>query len=156
MAKKNYGKEFEERFKKDFCDTFPNEFILRLKDNTSRYKGSSRNPCDFLTHVESILYMLEVKCHYGNTFPFQDLRQYNDLITYLGLKNVEIGVIIWFIDHDDCLYVPIETIQKMKANGDKSVNINKLKDYKVVHVPSTKMRVFLKSDYSFMKDKIDK
>ena len=156
MAKKNYGKDFEKRFAKDFSDTFPNEFILRLKDNTSRYKGASSNPCDFITHVEDTLFMLEVKCHYGNTFPFQDLRQYSELITYLGLKNVEIGVIIWFIDHQECLYVPIETIQKMKANGDKSVNIRKLKDYKVVHIPSIAMRVFLKSDYSFMKEKIDK
>ena len=156
MAKKNYGKEFEERFKRDFKETFPNKLVLRLKDNTSRYKGSSSNPCDFIAHVKDTIYMLEVKCHYGNTFPFQDLRQYDDLITYAGLDETEVGVIIWYIDHDDVLYVPIETVMKMKANGDKSINIRKLGDYKLVHVPSTKMRVFMKSDYSFMQEKIDK
>ena len=120
------------------------------------YKGASSNPCDYIAHVGDTLFMLEVKCHYDNTFNFSNLRQYNDLITYVGLNNVEIGVIIWFIDHDEILYVPIETIMKMKANGDKSVNIRKLGDYKLVHVPSTKLRVFLRSDYSFLKEKIVK
>ena len=156
MAKKNYGKDFEEHFKKDFIETFPNQFIFRLKDDVSKRKGAAKNPCDFLAHVDNTLYMLEVKCTYENTFNFSYLRQYEDLITYLGLKNVQIGVVIWYISHDEILYVPIETVQKMKANGDKSVNIRKLKDYKVIHVPSTKMRVFLKSDYSFMREEIDK
>ena len=156
MAKKNYGKDYEERFRKNFEKCFPNRFILRLRDNVSKYRGSARNPCDFICHVGNILYMLEVKCHYGNTFPFQDLRQYDDLITYVGLENVEIGVMIWFIDHDEELYVPIETIRKMKEDGEKSVNIRKLKDYKVIHVSSKKMRVFLDSDYSFMSLPIEK
>ena len=156
MAKKNYGKDYEKRFARNFEDTFPKSFIYRLKDDVSHRKGSGKNPCDFICHVNGTLYMLEVKCHYGNTFPFSALGQYDTLITYLGLENTEIGVMIWFIDHDKELYVPIETITKMKENGEKSVNIRKLKDYKVVHIQSTKMRVFLKSDYSFMKEKIDK
>lgn len=156
MAKKNLGKDYEDRFKKNFKENFPKRFILRLKDNVSMYRGSSKNPCDFLCMPSNKLFMIEAKCHYGNTFPFSLLSQYDDLITYVGTEDVEIGVFIWFIDHDKELYVPIETITKMKEDGEKSVNIRKLKDYKVVHVPSTKLRVFLKSDYSFMKEKIDK
>jgi len=156
MAKKNYGKDYEMRFRKNFEKCFPHNFILRLKDDMSKRRGAAKNPCDFLCHVRDTLFMLEVKCHYGNTFPFSALRQYDDLLTYLGLENVEIGVMIWFVDHDKEVYVPIETIRKMKENGDKSVNIKKLNDYKVVHVPSKKMRVFLDSDYSFMTLPIDK
>ena len=156
MAKKNYGKDYEERFKKNFMKCFPNNFIFRLKDDLSKRKGAARKHCAFLCHVKSTLFMLEVKCHYGNTFPFSALRQYDKLIEYVGLDNVECGVMIWFIDHDKEIYVPIETITKMKNNGDKSVNIRKLKDYKVVHIPSTKMRVFLDSDYSFMNLPVEK
>lgn len=156
MARKNYGKDWEEHFKNDFIGTFPGQFIYRLKDDVSMRKGSGRNPCDFLAHVDNTLYMLEVKCTYENTFNFSYLRQYNDLTTYLGLKNVEIGVIIWYISNDKVLYVPIETIIKMKKDGEKSINIRKLKDYKVIQVPATKLRVFMKCDYSFMREEIVK
>lgn len=148
MANKNYGKEFEKIFKKDFMHTFPNEFIFRLKDDTSGYKGSAKNPCDFIAHVGSTLFMLEVKCHYGNTFPFSALRQYNDLLEWGGLNNVERGVIIWMIDHDKVIYAPITTIQQMKADGLKSINVIKnLNTYNIIEFESKKKRVFLETNY---------
>lgn len=155
MARKNYGKDFEFRFKKDFKETFPKRFILRLKDDVSRMFGTGKNPCDFIAHPNK-LFMLEVKCHYGNTFPFKNFSQYDTLLTYQDLEGVEIGLIIWFIEHDKIVYVPLEVVTQMMNDGEKSVNINKLKDYKVTQVPTVKKRVFLQGDYSFMAQPINK
>ena len=152
--KKNYGKDFESHFKADWKETFPGQFILRLKDDTSGYYGNSSNPCDFLTHVDTTLFMLEVKCHYGNTFPWSDFSQYDELIKYKGLKNVQIGLIVWFIDHDSIIFVDIDTITKMKNDGMKSINRRLIdqQGYKYTEIPSVKKRVFLKSDYSCMRE----
>ena len=148
MAKKNYGKDFEQKFRHDFIKTFPNDFLLRLKDSTSRYKQSSKNPCDFIGHTHGTLFMLEVKCHYGNTFPFSDLPQYDELVEYVGLKDVKRCVVIWFIDHDKVIGAPIKEIEKMKKDGLKSINIKTFKEYNIVEFDSIKKRVFMDTDYS--------
>lgn len=148
--KANYGKKFETQFKSDWKATFPGTFILRLKDNVSGFKGNAKNPCDFLCFPKDKLFMLETKSHYGNTFPFSDLTQYEDLLSYRHCKNVIIGVIIWFIDHDRVIYVPLDTITQMMKDGCKSVNIRKLDGYNYIEIPSVKKRVLMTSDYSIL------
>lgn len=153
MANKNYGKEWEEQFKHAFMKTFPGEFILRLKDNTTRYKKASRNPCDFICHIDGIVYMVETKCHYGNTFPFSDLRQFDDLSeAWGGLKDVKRCVVIWMIDHSLVLCAPISEIEKMKQDGLKSINVKTFKEYNIIELDSCKKRVFLDVDCTKMKD----
>ena len=72
----NRGKQFEERFRKDWERTFPKSFILRLKDNTSQYKNESQNPCDFICFKSPKLHLIECKAHYGTTVNFKsDIRQ---------------------------------------------------------------------------------
>ena len=151
--KKNYGKQFEQHFKKDFLESIPNSTIDRLQDQQSRYMGSN-NICDFIGYTKPNIFYIECKCHYENTFPFSNLTQYDELLQKVGIPGVRTGVVIWFIDHDLVVYVPISTITKMKENGDKSVHaIKSLKKYDSIRViPSTKLRVFLKSDYSILKD----
>ncbi len=39
------------------------------------------------------LYLLEIKTHQGNTFPFQNLSQYEYLLSYKNLPGIVIGVI---------------------------------------------------------------
>lgn len=152
MSKPNRGKEFEAIFKRDWLKTFPNSLCYRLKDDTSMYRGASRNPCDFFCYTNHTMYMLEVKSHYENTFPFSDLRQYEDLLSYKNSDVDVIGVIIWFIDHDRVIFVDIDTIEQMKKDGQKSINIRLIdkQGYKYTEIPSTKMRVFMKSDYSVL------
>lgn len=151
MAKKNYGKEFENKFKNDFMRTFPGEFILRLKDNTSKYKNTSKNPCDFICHIDGKIYMTEVKCHYGNTFPFSALSQYDELSEgWCDLKDVRRCVIIWMIDHSVVLCAPISEITKMMKDGLVSINIKTFKKYNIIELDSIKRRVFLDTDYTKM------
>ena len=152
MARPNRGKEFEDRFAKDWLRTFPRGMAYRLKDDLSHRKGSAKNPCDFICFAKKRGFMLEVKSHYDNTFPFSNLTQYEKLVTYRNCEDVTVGVIIWFMDHDRIIFVDIDTVTKMMQDGQKSVNIRLIdkQGYKYTEIPSTKIRVFMKSDYSVL------
>lgn len=153
MARKNYGKDFEAHFQKDFRKRFPNEFIIRLKDDVSMYRNASKNPCDFLCHIDGVVYMVEAKCHYGNTFPFSDLRQFDALNEeWAGLKDVKRVVVIWMIDHDIVLAAPIKAIAKMKEDGLVSINVKTYEKYNILELDSTKKRIFMEVDYSKLRE----
>lgn len=147
----NRGKQFEVKLKQDFLNTVPDSSIDRLYDSVSGYKAIS-NISDFIAFKKPCIYYLEAKSHQGNTFPLANLTQYDKLLGKVGIPGVRTGVILWMIDHDRVLYVPIATIKKLKEDGKKSVNINTIeKDgYRVINIPSVKKRVFLDSDYSVL------
>ena len=63
------------------------------------------------------------KLYQGNTFPFSCLTQFETLKSYLGIPGVRIGVFLWLTDHDIEIYLPIQTVEKMKKDGLKSFNI---------------------------------
>lgn len=92
---------------------------------------------------------MEIKSIHGNTFPLTNLTQYEKLKAKIGIKGVRAGVTIWFVDKDRVIFVPIETIQQMKQEGVKSVNIRTIdnSDYDFINIPSVKKRVFMDSDY---------
>lgn len=147
----NYGKLFEKKFKEDWEKAFGNHTIDRLYDSVSGYKFIS-NISDFIGYTYPNIFYLECKSHDGNTFPFQNLTQYDKLKDKVGLKGVRAGVVIWFKDHDKVLYVPISTITKMKEDNKKSVNVLKSiqEGYAIIEVPSVKKRVFMDSDYTVL------
>lgn len=153
----NKGKQFEKKFQEDWLKTFPQSFILRLADQMTGYKVTSQNPCDFIGYKKPVLFLIECKSHEGNTFPLSNLTQYEKLLAKAGIPGVRSGVIIWFIDHDRVVYVPVKTIEKMKADGKKSVNIRTInKDgYRFFEIPSVKKRVFMDSDYSILESMED-
>ena len=152
----NKGKAFEQKFRLDFQESFPEGTIDRIYDVSSGNKTIS-NICDFLGYNYPNIFYLECKSHLGNTFPLANLTQYDKLKEKVGIKGVRVGVIIWFIDHDTVVYVPISSITQMKNDEKKSVNIKMLKEniYKIIQIPSEKKRVFLDSDYSVLADLVD-
>jgi len=109
-----------------------------------------RNVGDFICYKYPILFLIDAKSKEGNTLPFSDLRQYDDMLKYKDITGVVTGFITWFIDHDRILFIPIKTMEKIKNEGLKSFNINKMKpeDYFYLEIPSKKLRTFMKSDYS--------
>lgn len=147
----NRGKQFENKFKEDFYKTMSNCSLDRLYDTTNGFKAISQ-VCDFIGYKQPNIFYLECKSHEGNTFPLNNLTQYNKLVAKVGIPGVRAGVIIWFIDHDRVIYVPINTITKLINDGKKSVNINKIEaeGYRIINIPSIKKRVFLDSDYSIL------
>lgn len=148
---KNRGKQFEQKFMNDWMVTFPNSFIFRLKDDTSQFKYTAANPCDFICFVKDRLFLIETKTIQGNTFPFSNLSQYDKLLSYSDIDGLVAGVIIWFVDHDRVVFIPVTTVKQMKSTQLKSANIRKGFDgYNVIDIPSVKKRVFLNSDYTIL------
>jgi penicillin-binding protein-related factor A (putative recombinase) len=148
----NYGKAWEQKIKEDFTKV-PNSTIDRIYDSVSGYKSIS-NISDFIGYVYPNIFYLEAKSCKGNTFPLTKLTQYEKLISKVGVPGVRAGVLLWFIDHDSVLYIPISTFTKLKEDNKKSVNIKMIEDgsYNIKVVPSTKKRVFLDCDYTFLKE----
>lgn len=145
----NKGKAWELKFKEDFKKSLPDSTIDRIYDQISNYKNIS-NVSDFIAYSYPNIFYIECKSKKGNTFPFVNLIQYEKLLSKVGIKGVRAGVILWFIDHDIILYVPISTITKMKEEGKKSVNIKDIDNYNIIKIPSVKKRVFSSGDYSVL------
>lgn len=146
----SYGKKFEIKFKEDFCK-LKNSFLLRLPDQVSGWKGSN-NICDFIGYINPHIFLLEVKTITGNTFPLANFSQLSKLQQFKDIPGLRRGVVIWYTQRDAVIYVPVTTIEKMIADGKKSVNIRTIESegYNYVKIPSVKKRVFLDSDYSVL------
>lgn len=144
------GKAFENKLKEDFSK-IRDAHIERLYDITNGYK-SIRSRSDFVAFIYPNMFFLEAKSHQGNTFPFSELRQYNDLLEVAGIKGIRSGVVLWMIDHFKVVYIPILTIKRMKEDNKKSFNIKDLNTdtYRIFEIPSVRRRVFMDSDYSVL------
>lgn len=148
----NRGKQFEKKFANDFLK-IENSSLDRLYDVTSGYRSISQIS-DFIGYIYPNIFYLECKTHKGNTFPLTNLTQYEKLLPKVGIKGVRVGMILWMIEHDVIVYIPISSIKKMKEDGKKSFNIKMLKEniYRIIEIPSVKKRVFLDADYSVLKN----
>ena len=98
------------------------------------------------------MYLIETKSHNGNTWPFCNFPQYVKMKDYVGKLGIRVGVVLWMIDKDTVLYLPVKTITQMKADNKKSFNIKDLQNdtYRIFTIPSKKKRVFMDSDYSIL------
>lgn len=148
----NRGKQFENKFKNDFLK-ISGSVVERLPDQMSGYSGS-KNVCDYLCYVYPNIYYIECKVTQSNTLPFVNISQYDELLERQGKKGIRAGVIAWFQKHDRVCYIPVKTIEKMKSDNKKSINIKMLdsNEYRLIEIPSIKKRIFLNSDYSVLLD----
>ena len=146
----NRGKAFEQKLKEDFSK-MSGAYIYRVPDQLGGLKGQT-GICDFIGFCYPSIFFLEAKTILGNTFPITNFTQFDKLMSIPDVRGVHRGVVIWFQDHSKVVYVPVLTIDKMKQDGKKSVNIKKIDEegYDYVNIPSTPRRVFLDSDYSVL------
>ena len=145
----NKGKQFEERFKKDWETTFPEVSIIRLYDQMTGYKESSKNICDYICYNYPNQFFIECKSHKGASIPFDKISQYDKMKDVVGIKGVRAGVVLWLYDKDKVFYIPISTITEMKKDDKKSVGLKAVEEgYNIIEIPSEKLRTFMKSDYS--------
>lgn len=147
----NRGKQFEERFKLDFLK-LENSSLDRLYDVMYGYKAISQIS-DYIGYIYPNIYYLEIKTHYGNTWPLSNLTQFDKLMKKVGIPGVRTGVVLWMIDHEKIVYLPVATVDKMKKDGKKSFNIKMIdtKEYRFFEIPTVQKRVFLEGDYSILK-----
>lgn len=144
------GKKFEDRFKLDWVESVPDSVCYRLYDTMSGYMGQ-RNVGDFICYKYPLMFIIDCKSIQGNTLPFSDLRQYDQMLEYKDIDGLQVGFIVWFIDHDfGILWIPVQTMEKIKNEGKKSFNVKMIDnpEYECLLIPSKKLRTFYKSDYS--------
>jgi len=155
MSNSAYGKKFEDRFKEDWKRCFPNTFLFRLKDQITYYKDTSQNPCDFLAMNNGYMWLLECKETQEGTINFSKIPQLDrdkGLKDYIGVKDVQPYIIVWFRKHDKVIAVPAAEALKIKNDGHASISLKMLNDssYYIIEIPSVKLRVFLESDYTYL------
>ena len=145
---KNYGKEFEIKFKEDFLK-LENSTIDRLYDVTTGYKSITQ-VSDYIGYVYPNIFYCECKSHKGASIPIGNITQYDKLKDKIGIPGVRAGVILWLIEKDKVLYIPMSTVKQLKEQGEKSIGIRHLGLYNIKEIPSIKKRVFMDSDYSIL------
>lgn len=145
---KNYGKQFEDKFKEDFSK-LEDSSIDRLYDTMNGYKSISQ-VSDFIGYKYPFIFYIECKSHKGASIPMANITQYDKLKNKVGIPGVRSGVILWLMEKDIVMYVPTATITQLKEKGEKSVGLRHLSEYNIKVIPSVKKRVFMDSDYSIL------
>ena len=145
----NRGKQFEDAIKKAFLK-HPDISFDRFPDPMAGYMGV-RNICDFGVYRYPFKYYFECKAFSGNTLNFKSAitkDQWNGLREKSSVVGVIAGVLVWFIDHDITVMVPVQELVRLRDEGAKSLNIKDIKENKVTHfiMPGRKKRVFFDYD----------
>lgn len=164
IASTDIGKKFETRFYKDYERCFPNTLIYRLPDQQSGYAGGgSSNPCDFMCYPGNCVLMVECKATKGASINFSKIRQYDKMLDYKGLYKTYPGVVVWFYEKDIVIWVSIQEMEKMVADGEKSIGLRMIdpkkpykKAYNIITIPSAKLRTFMETDYDFLVKELEK
>lgn len=136
--KVNRGKKFEECIEQGF-KRVANISVTRIHDQMTGFKGST-NPCDFLVFHKPYLYAIECKSVHGNTLsiyskPKRDKngkfhgfygnitdKQWEGLLEMSTVKGVHAGIIVWFIDKDETLFLDIQLLKRWRDAGHKSIH----------------------------------
>ena len=151
----NRGKKFEDAIRESF-EKVPGVSIDRLHDQTTKFKGTSANICDFIVYREPYEYYFECKSVHGNTLSIHgndpkhkygniSNTQWEGLLEKSFIEGVTAGVIVWFIDKDRTLFIPIQTLQKLLNSGNVSYRYD-WDSYDVVEIKGKKKRVFFDYD----------
>lgn len=147
------GKDFEQKFKENWLKSIPNSVCLRQYDTTSGYLNINTY-CDFICFDGEKMYMLDCKAHGGQSFPFSSFPQLERLDGLKKIPNLVTGIILWLYERDRVMFVPTQTIKKLIKNNIKSFNPDKVEKekYYYLNIPSVKLRTFMNSDYSVLKN----
>lgn len=149
MTKNNKGKKFEEVIKKAFLNV-PDVSIDRFRDAPKKLKNVD-NPSDFVVYKFPHELYVECKSHKGNTLPFFCIReeQIKGMLQKSLLQGVTAGLIVWYIDHDLTVWIPIDVVITLMNFGYKSINIKDLDKMPHLVIPGIKKRVYF--DYDMKK-----
>lgn len=146
MARSNKGKKFEDVIKESFLKC-PNVSIDRLRDAPKKMKNVD-NPSDFIVYKYPYEIYVECKSHKGNTLPFSCIReeQIRGMQEKSMINGVKAGVILWFIDHDLTVWIPIREIRFLINAGKKSINIKELDQISHIVIQGKKKRIYFDYD----------
>ena len=142
------GKAFEAVVKRDLLQV-PFVLVERLYDVMSGYKNQ-RSPADFIVYNNPFMTYLECKSIRGNSIPFNDIRQLDDLNDRLdlGIPGVRCWIIVWFIDKKKTYVIDARVAKYLRDNsGKKSISTQDCEKH-AVEVPAMYKRVYATYDFS--------
>lgn len=144
----NRGKQFEDVVK-NCLEKVQGVDVTRLHDQTNGYLGS-RNPCDFIVYKYPYQYDIECKSVHENTFPFSNITdyQYYGLLKKAKIEGVVAGILVWWVDKDVTKFIPIEIIEILKNQGEKSIRWDAYIHPEIISIEGVKKRVFFEYDFS--------
>lgn len=127
----NRGKQFERQVLKSFRK-YRNISVDRIHDQTTGYKGSM-NICDFIVYRNPYQYYFECKSVHGKSFSLRLITelQKSGLHMKSQIDGVRAGLLIWFIDEGETVFIPIKALYEWQIAGNKSISINNLYDGKI-------------------------
>lgn len=153
----NRGKKFEDVIREAF-EKVPGVSIDRLHDQTTKFKGTSANICDFIVYKEPYEYYIECKSVHGNTLSIHSNdpkhkygnisnTQWEGLLEKSQIEGVTAGIICWWVDKDVTLFLPIQILYQLRRTNNKSVRYD-INEYigNVVELNGKKKRVFFDYD----------
>ena len=150
----NRGKQFENVIRESLEKNAENISIDRLHDQTNGFKGSA-NICDFIVYRYPYQYYIECKSIHGNTWSLRNATktQLNEMANKVQIKGVFAGIIVWFMDKDVTLFLPIQYVKSVKDAGQKSIRFdidmesyNAIHDVPIIDLVGRKKRVFFDYD----------
>ena len=149
----NRGVDFEHKFKEDWLRSFPNSLCYKLPNIMSGMR-TINNWADFLCFFGEKLYFIDCKAHSGASIPFDAMPQFERLNKLKNIPNLVTGFVVWLYDKDIVTFVPTYTVEKLKKDRKKSINPKTIDRelYYIVDIPSKKLRTFMQSDYSIMRN----
>lgn len=149
----NRGVDFEHKFKEDWLRSFPNSLCYKIPNQMSGMR-TINNWADFLCFFGEKLYFIDCKAHSGASIPFDAMPQFERLNKLKNIPNMVTGFVVWLYDKDTVTFVPTYTVEKLKNDGKKSINPKTIDRelYYIVDIPSKKLRTFMQSDYSVMRN----
>ena len=150
----NRGKDFEGVFS-ECVKRVDSVQITRLYDPQGGYAGVAHH-CDFIIYLYPKEYHIECKSHKGASMPIYSNdpkkkygcisnKQWEGLLERSHIPGVVCGVVLWLIDKDLTVFIPIQTLERLRNEGKKSFGIKHI-DETCVILRGTKKRVFF--DYN--------
>ena len=157
----NKGKQFEEVIRQSFLKV-SGVSIDRLRDAPKKLKNVD-NPSDFIVYKKPHEIYVECKSHKGNTLPFSCIReeQIKGMSEKARIEGVKAGIIVWFIDHDLTVWIPINEAVFWRDIGNKSINIKNIQDkhterIRHIVIQGKKKRIYFDYDMNkFLEDLYD-
>lgn len=106
--------------------------------------------------------MVECKATKGSSINFSKIPQYDRLLEYKGLYKTFPGVLVWFYEKDQIIWVSIEEMEKMVLDGEKSIGLRMIDDkkpykkmYNIMSVPAEKLRTFMEADLKYLVEHLE-
>lgn len=129
------GKEAEDKIREWLNKPELGYCFDRIPDQMTGFYGS-KNICDFTLFKCPNFYYIESKSTWEDRFDFNQIteHQFSNMLEKSKIENVYAIVIVLFATYQRAVALHIEDIDLLIKSGTKSINIKKIKNWKIPYV----------------------